>query len=275
MKTLPDAGRRPAALSVLALTFAAWLVVPLRLLNPGMELDLGFTTSNVVFVVENAAMMSTVVLAVGSAAVRARRLLLGAVAVAGVHLLFQVGTVIVQLAVGAQAELVLGTLSGILVLAVALAGLLIALRLRNPRSARWIGLAVALVGAVIHTLWTSALLPLVSMLPYGDLMPGLVGSLLLNASLGLLGVAAAALCGWAAPMARRIGALLAAMVGLLGIMASVVALGAFGGGYAAVQVLQGLLMLTAVVFAVLAARRLVAARRLAAAAVPDTVAAET
>lgn len=268
MNFVPEAGRRPAALSVLALALAAWTAVPLRLLIPGAELDLGFTVDNAVFVVENAAMMSTMVLAVGSAALRARRLLVAAAVVVGVHLLFQVGTAIVQLALGAQPDLLLVTLSGIFVLAVSAAGVLLALLLRDPRVARRTGLVVALVGAVIHTLWTSVLLPLVSMLSYGSLPPGVAGSLSLSAALGMLGVAAAALCGWASATTRRIGALLAAVVGVLGIAGAVGAIGALGGAYAAAQVVQALLMLTAVVLAV------VAARRLAAAAAPDAIAAE-
>ncbi|PUB28746.1 hypothetical protein C8K30_103167 [Promicromonospora sp. AC04] len=269
MKTLPDAGRRPAALSILALALAAWMSVPMRLLIPGNELDLGFTMNNAVFVVENAAMVGTVVLAVGSAALRAGRLLVASAVVVGVHLLFQVGTAVVQLVLGARPDLILGTLAEILVLVVVAAGVLLALLLRDPRSARRTGLIVALVGAVVHILWTSVLLPLVSMLSYGDLLPGIVGSLLLSTLLGLLGVAAAALCGWASPVARRIGAVLAAVVGAFGILAAAGSIGPLGGAYAAVQVLEGLLVLSAVVFAVVAGRRLATA-----ATPPDAVAAE-
>ena len=95
MTPLPDAGRRPAALSILALALAAWTAVPQRLLLPRGELDLGFTTNNVIYVMENAATAGTVLLAVGAAALRARRLLVVAVVVVGVHLLVQAGTAVV------------------------------------------------------------------------------------------------------------------------------------------------------------------------------------
>ncbi|MEU4361008.1 hypothetical protein [Promicromonospora sp. NPDC023987] len=261
MHTLPDAGRRPAALSVLVLAIALWMSVPLRLLIPGSELDFGFTLDNAIFVIENAAMAGTVVLAVGSAAVRGRRVLTGAVVVVGVHLLFQLGTAAVQLMKGAPPELILGTLAGILVLLLALAGVLLARLMRDPTTARRAGLVVALVGAVIHTLWTNVLLPLVAVLPYGGPAPGWIWSLLLTMALSLLVVAAVALCGWAAPTTRRIGALLAAVVGILGIVAGSRAIAAIGGVYGAVQIVQGLITLAAVPLAVVAGRRLAAARR--------------
>ena len=257
MHTLPDAGRRPAAFSVLVLAIALWMAVPLRLLIPGNELDLDLTVNNAVFVIENAAMAGTVVLAVGAAAVRARRVLTGAVVVVGLHLLLQVGTAGVQLLDGARPELVLGTLAGILVLLLALAGVLLARFVRAPATARRAGL----VGAVIHTLWKSVLLPVVATLPYGGPPTGMIWSLLLNMVLSLLVVAAAALCGWAAPTTRRIGALLAAVVGVLGIVAVTGAAGFFGEAYGVVLIVQGLITLAAVPFAVLAARRLAAARR--------------
>jgi hypothetical protein len=253
MHTLPDAGRRPAALSVLVLAVAGWTSVPLRLLIPGNELDFGFTMDNAIFVVENAAMTGTVVLGVGAAALRARRVLIGAI----------VGTAGVQLVNGARPELILGTLVAILVLGMVLAGVLLALLLRTPSTARRAGLAVALVGAVVHTLWTSVLLPVVAMLPYGGPPPGMVGSLMLTMALNLLVVAAVALCGWAASAARRVGALLAGVVGVLGIAAGAGAIGALGGAYAAVQIVQALLTLAAVPFAVVAGRRQAAARQAA------------
>jgi hypothetical protein len=171
MHTLPDAGRRPAALSVLLLAAAVWTSVPMRLLVPGSELDLGFTVDNAIFVIENAAMAGTVVLGVGAAALRSRRVLVGAVAVVGLHQLFQLGTAGVQLLNGARPELVLGTLVAILALTVLLAGVLIALFLRKPATARRAGLVVALAGALIHTLWTNVLLPVVAALPYGGPRP--------------------------------------------------------------------------------------------------------
>ncbi|MEV0893006.1 hypothetical protein [Promicromonospora sp. NPDC050262] len=259
MNPLPDAGRRPAALSILALTVAAWTAVPLRLALPGTELDLGFTLNNTVFVVENAATAGTVLLALGSAALRARRLLVGAVVVVGAHLLFQMGTAVVQLVLGARPDLILGTLAEIFVLLVVATGALLALLLRDPGTARRAGVVVVLVGAVIHTLWTSVLLPVVSVVSYGSLLPGMVGSLLLGAALGLLVVAAAALCGWASPTTRRIGALLAAVVAVLGLLAAAGSFGVLGAGYAVVQILQGVLMLAAVPCAVVAARRLAVA----------------
>ncbi|MFJ3402709.1 hypothetical protein [Promicromonospora sp. NPDC090134] len=259
MNPLPDAGRRPAALSVLALALAAWTAVPLRLVIPGTELDLGFTVNNAVFVVVNAATAGTVLVAVGSAALRARRLLIGAVVVVGVHLLVQIGTAVVQLVLGARPDLLLGTLAEVFVLAVMATGVLLALLLRDPWTARRAGLVVTLVGAVIHTLWTSVLLPVVSMLSFGGLLPGMVGSLVLSAALALLVVAAAALCGWASPTTRRIGAALAAVVAVLGLLAAAGSFGVLGAGYAVVQILQGVLMLAAVPCAVVAARRLAVA----------------
>lgn len=255
MNFVPDAGRRPAALSILALTVAAWMAVPLRLLIPRSELDLGFTTNNVIFVVENAAMAGTVLLAVGSAALRARRLLIAAAVVVGAHLVLQAGTAVVQLALGARPDLLLGTLAEILVLGVVAAGVLLALFLGDPRTARRAGVVVTLAGAVIHTLWTSVLLPAVSMLSYGGVLPGVIGTLLVSAVLGLLVVAAAVLCGWASSVTRRIGALLAAVVAVLGILAAAGSFGYLGAGYAVTQILQGLLMLSVVPFAVVAARR--------------------
>ncbi|GAB2498602.1 hypothetical protein GCM10027063_42710 [Promicromonospora xylanilytica] len=261
MHTLPDAGRRPAALSVLVLTVALWMAVPMRLLIPGNELDFGFTVNNAIFVIENAAMAGTVVLAVGTAAVRGRRVLTGASVIVGLHLLLQLGTAGVQLMQGARPELVLGTLAGILVLMMALAGVLLARFVRSPRSARRAGLVVALVGALIHTLWTSVLLPLLAILPHGGPPSGMVWPLLLTMVLSLLVVAAAALCGWAAPTSRRIGALLAAVVGVLGLLSASDAIGAFGGAYGAVQIVQALVTLAAVPFAVVAGRRLAVVRQ--------------
>lgn len=262
MQTLPDAGRRPAALSILALTIAAWMSVPLRLLTPGNELDLGFTVNNTIFVIENAAMAGTVLLAVGSAAVRARRLLTGAVVVVALHLLFQLGTAGVQLVNGARPELLLGTLAGILVLMIALAGVLLARFVREPMSARRVGLAVALAGAVIHTVWTSVLFPLVAILPYvGQPPPEMVRSMALTTMLSLFVVVAAALCGWAAPASRRIGALLAAVVGVTWFVVLVGPVGAFGGVYLATQIVKVLLTLAAVPLAVVAGRRLAAPRQ--------------
>lgn len=260
MHTLPDAGRRPAALSVLLLAVAVWMAVPLRLLIPGTELDLGFTVNNAIFVIEGAAMAGTVVLGAGAAALRARRVLIGALAVVGVHLLFQLGTAAVQLVNGARPELILGTLVAIIVLAMVLAGVLLSLFLRTPTTARRAGLAVALIGALVHTLWTNVLLPVVAILPYGGPPPGMVGSLLLTMVLNLLVVVAAVLCAWAAPISRRIGALLAAVVGVLGVVAAFGATSAFGGAYGAVQLVQALLTLAAVPFAVVAGRRQAAAR---------------
>lgn len=266
MKSLPDAGRRPAALSVLALAIAVWMSVPLRLLIPGSDLDLGFTVDNAVFVVENAAMAGTVVLALGATALRARRVLTAAIVVVALHLLLQLGTAAVQLLNGARPELVLGTLVAALVLTVVLAGVVLARILHSPVVARRTGVVVVLVGALVHTLWTNMLLPLVAILPYGGPPPGMIGSLLVSTVLGLFVVAAAVLCGWASPVSRRIGALLAAVAGVLGIVAGAGAIGAFGGAYAAGLVVEGLLMLAAVPLAVVAGRRLVAARRVADAA---------
>lgn len=261
MHTLPDAGRRPAALSILVLTLALWMSVPLRLLISGNELDLGLTVNNAVFVIENAAMAGTVLLAVGSAAVRARRVLTGATVVASLHLVLQVGTVGVQIVNGVRPELVLGSLAGILVLVLALGGVLLARFLPTPRTARRAGLAVALAAAIIHTLWTSVLLPLVAVLPYGGPPPGMVWPLLLTMALSSIIVAAAALCGWAAQAARRIGALLAAVVGVLGLVAAAGSTDAFGAAYGAVQIAQALITLAAVPLAVIAGRRLAASRQ--------------
>jgi hypothetical protein len=263
MKSLPDAGRRPAALSILALTIASWMSVPMRLLVPGNELDFGFTVNNAFFVVENAAMTGTVVLAVGATALRARRVLTAAIVLTGVHLAFQLTTAAVQLANGARPDLVLGTLGAMLVLAVVLGGAVLARVVHAPAAARRLGVIVVLVGALIHILWTNVLLPMVALVPYGGPPPALVGSLLLTLAMKLLVVAAAVLCGWASPMTRRIGALLAAVVGVLVIFEAAGVLGVLGGAYAAVQVVEGLVLFGAVPLAVVAGRRLVAARRAA------------
>jgi hypothetical protein len=269
MTSLPDAGRRPAALSVLALAVAAWMSVPVRLLVPGTELNLGFTLDNAVFVIENAAMTGTVVLAVGATALRARRVLTGAIVVTALHLVLQFGTVVVQLVNGARPELVLDTLVAVLALAVVLGGAVLARVLRTPAAARRTGVIVVLVGALIHSLWTNVLLPLVALMPYGGPPPGLIGALAQNVTMSLLVVAAAVLCGWALPTTRRIGALLVAVVGVLGLVSMPGQISAFDVGdtaYAAVRVVRGLLMLAAVVLAVAAARRLVAARQATSAA---------
>jgi len=262
MNRLPDAGRRPAALSVLAIAVALWMTVPLRLLIPGNQVDLGFTTNNAVFVIENAAMAGTVALAVGATALRARRVLTAAVVVVGLHLLVQLGTAAVQLANSARPELVLGTLVSVLVLTMVLAGAVLARVLSAPVAARRAGVVVVLVGAVIHTLWTNMLLPLVAILPYGGPPAGMVGSLLLSTALDLLVVAAAVLCGWASPVTRRIGALLAAVVGVLGASAAIGVSDRLGAGYAAVLVLEGVLMLAAVPLAVVAGQRVGTSRRI-------------
>lgn len=264
MKSLPDAGRRPAALSVLALAAAVWMSVPLRLLVPGTELNLGFTLDNAVFVIENAAMAGTVALAVGATALRARRVLSAAIVVTGLHLVLQLGTVVVQLVNGARPELVLDTLVAALALTVVLGGAVLARVLRTPAVARRTGVIAVLVGALIHSLWTNALLPLVALMPYGGPPPGLIGALTLNVAMSLLVVAAAVLCGWASPTSRRIGALLVAVVGVFGLVSVPGPFSAFDVSdmaYAAVRVVRGLVMLAAVVLAVAAARRLVAARR--------------
>jgi hypothetical protein len=260
MNSLPDAGRRPAALGVLALAVAAWMAVPLRLLIPGVELDLGLTTDNVFFVVENAAMPGTLVLAAGATALRARRVLTAALTVVGVHLAFQLGTACVQLVNGVRPDVLLGTLVTALVLTVVLGGALLSRLLGSPAAARRNGVVVVLVGALVHTLWTTVLLPLVAIIPYGGPPPGMIGSLLLSTVLSLFVIAAAALCGWASPTTRRVGALLAAVAGVLGTLAAAGANGVLGGAYAAVLVLEGVLMLAAVPFAVVAGRRLTAAR---------------
>jgi hypothetical protein len=266
MKSLPDAGRRPAALSVLALAIAAWMSVPLRLLIHGTELNFGFTMDNVIFVVENAAMAGTLVLAVGATALRARRVLTVAIVVTALHLVFQLGTVVVQLANGARPELVLGTLVAALVLTVVLGGAVLARILHTPAAARRTGVIVVLVGAFIHTLWTNMLQPVVAIMPYGGPPPGLMSALALNLELSLLVVAVPVLFGWASPTSRGIGALLAVIVGVLGIVAVP---GAFGGlavngaAYTAVQVVRGLVVLAAVSLAVVAARRLAASRQAA------------
>lgn len=261
MKSLPDAGRRPAALSVLALAVAAWMAVPLRLAIPGVELDLGFTTDNAVFVIENTAMAGTVVLAVGATALRARRVLTAAIVVVGLHLSFQLGTAAVQLVKGARPDLVLSTLVAALVLGVLLAGVVLARVLGAPAAARRTGVIVVLVGALVHILWTNVLLPLVTALSYGGPQPAMVGPLLLGTMLSLFVVAAAALCGWASPTGRRVGALLAAVAGVLGILAAAGVTDIFGGAYAAVLVVEGVVMLAAVPLAVVAGRRLSAARQ--------------
>jgi hypothetical protein len=266
MNSLPDAGRRPAALSILVLALAAWMSVPLRVLIPGSTLDLGFTVNNAVFVIENAAMAGTVVLAVGAAALRARRVLTAAIVVIGLHLMVQLGTAVVQMVNGARPELVLGTLVAILVLTVIVSGALLARLVPAPVGARRTGVIIVLVGALFDTLWTDVLLPLVAIMPYGGPLPGMVGSLLLNTVLNLLVVTAAVLCGWASSSTRRIGALLAAVVGLLGIVSVAGAAGAFGGVYAAMQVVQGMMMLAAVPLAVVAGRRLAAPRQVKGAA---------
>jgi hypothetical protein len=138
---------------------------------------------------------------------------------------------------------------------------LIALFVRRPATARRAGLVVALTGALIHTLWTNVLLPVVAALPYGGPRPGMVWSLVVAMALNLLVVVAAALCGWAAPIMRRIGALLAAVVGVLGIAAATETLDAFGVGYGTAQVVQALLTLGAVPLAVIAGRRQASARQ--------------
>lgn len=269
MTSLPDAGRRPAALSVLALAVALWMSVPARLLVPGTELNLGFTLDNAVFVIENAAMAGTVAFAVGATALRARRVLIAAIVVTGLHLVLQLGTVVVQLVNGARPELVLDTLVAALALTVVLGGAVLARVLRTPAAARRTGVVVVLVGALIHSLWTNVLLPLVALLPNGGPPPGLIGALALNVSMSLLVVAAAVLCGWASPTSRRIGALLVAVVGVFGLVAMPGPFSAFDASdtaYAAVRVVRGLVMLAAVVLAVAAARRLVAARQTTSAA---------
>jgi hypothetical protein len=263
MQTLPDAGRRPAALSILALTIALWMFVPLRLLVlvPGKESEIGFSVYDAIFAIENFAMAGTVVLAVGSAAVRARRVLTGAIVVVGLHLLFQMGTAAVQLVEGGLPEMILGTLARILALMMVLVGVVLARFVRRPAVACRAGLTVALLGATIHTLWTNVLLPLVGIMPYGGPPPGLVWSLLLSMVPDLLVVAAAALCGWAASVARRVGALLAAVVGVLGLVGEAGSSEDFGGVYGALQIVQLLLVLVAVLLAVVAARRLAAPRQ--------------
>jgi len=261
MKSLPDAGRRPAALSVLLLAVAVWMSVPLRLLVPGTGVNLGFTDANVVYVVENAAMAGTIVLAVGATVLRARRVLTAAIVVVGVHLLVQIGTATVQLLEGALPEYLLGTLLAMLELVLVLAGALLARLLHGPTSARRAGLWVVLAGALLYILWASVLQPVIAMMPYGGPLPGMIRSYLLIMLLNLLAVAAAVLCGWASPVTRRIGAVLAGVVGVLGIAGAVGAIGGYGGAYGAVQIVQGLLLLAVVPFAVVAARRLAASRR--------------
>jgi hypothetical protein len=261
MKSLPDAGRRPAALSVLLLAVAVWMSVPLRLLVPEAELDLGFTTTNAVYVVENTAMAGTIVLAVGATVLRARRVLTAAIVVVGAHLLVQVGTATVQLIQGALPEYLLGTLLAMLELVVVLAGMLLARLLPGPTSARWTGFWVVLAGALLYVLWASVLQPVIAMMPYGGPLPGMISSYLVIMALNLLAVAAAVLCGWASPVTRRIGAVLAGVVGVLGIAGAMGAIGVYGGAYGAVQIVQGLLLLAAMVLAVVSGRRLAASRQ--------------
>lgn len=256
MKSLPDAGRRPAALSVLLLAVAVWMSVPLRLLVPGTELDLGFTAANAVYVVENAAMAGTIVLAVGATVLRARRVLTAAIVVVGAHLLVQIGTATVQLLQDALPEYLLGTLLAMLELVLVLAGALLARLLHGPTSARRMGFWVAVAGALLYIVGASVLQPVIAMMPYGGPLPGMISSYLLIMLLNLLAVGAAVLCGWASPVTRRIGAVLAGVVGILGIAGAVGVIGVDGGAYGVVQIVQGLLLLAVVPFAVVAARRL-------------------
>ncbi|WP_454860625.1 hypothetical protein [Promicromonospora soli] len=261
MKSLPDAGRRPAALSILLLAVAVWMSVPLRLLVPGTEVNLGFTDANAVYLVENAAMAGTIVFAVGATVLRARRVLTAAIVVVGVHLLVQIGTATVQLVQGALPEYLLGTLLAMLELVLVLTGALLARLLHGPTLARRTGFWVVLAGALLYILWASVLQPVIAMMPYGGPLPGMIRSYLQIMLLNLLAVAAAVLCGWASPVTRRIGAVLAGSVGVLGIAGAVGAIDGYGGAYGAVQIVQGLLLLAVVPFAVVAARRLAASRR--------------
>lgn len=258
--SLPDAGRGPALLGVLLIVVAMWMAVPQRLALPGHELNLGFTMNNAIFLVENSAMWATLLLAAGAAALRSKRLLLAAVIVVGVHLLFQVGTMVVQLALGATPDLILGTGFAILSLVTVVAGLLVALLVRSPRSARLVGLIIVLVGALVHALLSNVLLPMISLLSYGGVPPGLVGSLVLSTAQSVLLLAVVALVGWAAPVARRVGAVLAVLVAALGVVSAVQAFGNFGPVYSVFQILPPVLVFVAVAPAVLAARRLAGER---------------
>jgi hypothetical protein len=138
--------------------------------------------------------------------------------------------------------------------------------LYTPVGARRTGVIVVLIGAFIHTLWTNMLQPVVAIMPYGGPPPGLMGALALNLELSLLVVAVPVLFGWASPTSRVIGALLAVIVGVLGIVAVPGAfggLGVYGAAYTAVQVARGLVVLAAVFLAVVAARRLAESRQAA------------
>src|SRR5690606_30955460 len=239
MKSLPDAGRRPAALSLLLLAVAVWTSVPLRLLVPGTELDLGFTTGNTVYLIENAAMAGTIVVAVGATVLRARRVLTAVIVVVGLHLLLQVGTAVAQLVQGARPELLLGTLLSMLELGLVLVGALLARLLHEPTSARRTGFWVVLAGATLYVVWGSVLEPVIAMMPYGGPLPGMLGSYLVILVLNLLAVAAALLCGWPSAVTRRIGAVLAGVFGVLGIAGAVGSAEVWSETYRAVQVVQG------------------------------------
>ena len=253
--SLPDAGRGPALLGVVLIAAAMWMAVPQRLSLPGQGLNLGFTLNNAIFVVENAAMWGTLLLAVGATVLQARRFLVAAVVVAGVHLLVQVGTVVVPLVRGATPDLILGLGFAILRLVTVVAGLLVALLLRSARSARLVGLIVVAAGAVMHTLLSNVLLTMISVQAYGGAQAGLTGSLLIGAVHHVILLAVVVLVAWAAPAARRIGAVLTALLaGLAGFTALQVS-GAFGTAYALFQILFPVLLLAAVVPTVIAARR--------------------
>lgn len=271
MKSLPDAGRRPAALSLLLLAVAVWTSVPLRLLVPGTELDLGFTTGNTVYLIENAAMAGTIVVAVGATVLRARRVLTAVIVVVGLHLLLQVGTAVAQLVQGARPELLLGTLLSMLELGLVLVGALLARLLHEPTSARRTGFWVVLAGATLYVVWGSVLEPVIAMMPYGGPVPGMMGSYLVVLVLNLLAVAAALLCGWPSAVTRRVGAVLAGVFGVLGIAGAVGAAEVWSETYRAVQVVQGGLLLAVVPFAVVAARRVADARRVAGATSPSSL----
>ena len=252
--SLPDAGSGPALVGVVLIAVAMWLAVPQRLSIPGQELNLGFTLNNAIFVVENAAMWGTLLLAVGAAVLQSRRFLVASVVVVGAHLLVQVGTAVVQMVLGATPDLVLGTGFAILCLVTVGAGLLVALLLRNPRQARLIGLVVA-AGAVMHALLSNVLLTLISLQAYGGAPAGLLGSLLIGVVQHVVLLAVVVLVGWSASVTRRIGAVVAALVAVLGGFGAIQAFGSLGVAYSIFQILPSVLLLAAVVPAVIAARR--------------------
>lgn len=249
------AALRGGSLAVVLVVAAAWLTSTVWVLTG--PLDLGFTTSNVVWQLANAWLWPTVLLALGATAVRSRALAGAGLAVAAIGTLAFAAIVVVQLVLGARLEFVASSLLSLptaLLAAVACAVGVLGTR-RSPRG--WaIALAIAgLAGVGMAVLEVRSAAR--GLLGFGVVEPA---ALLAVALISLTSLAVPAALALLAVPARATRWIAAALLVLSAVLSLPRAVGSLAGGAAiaiggAAQLLAALGMLAAAVVLVLEALR--------------------